>query len=348
MTGLSPGRPPRSHAANSYDFVRFCAASAVIFSHHYFLSGRDEPVVPLYGEDFGELGVEIFFCLSGFLICQSLYRSRDWVRFAAARLLRIFPNLAVALIFTSVATLLWFGNGIHWRDHIGYVTGNVAMALTGLTDLIPGVFERSFSAEVNDPLWTLPYEMWLYVVLALLFAIGRRYAGLAVIAALIVFGAAWLVAHAGNDFDVGPLESYDAFRLASYFLSGATLAVIWPTLERHAVAVGFAGLILAVAVQQFAPPDTPLHALTLAAAVIGLGSSRAMAWYGRGGDPSYGMYIFAWPIQQFSLLLIGSFWLSLLVAFAAATAIGYATWHGFERRIMTYPSRIAARITRSA
>ncbi len=65
----------------------------------------------------------------------------------------------------------------------------------------------------------------------------------------------------------------------------------------------------------------------MAAAVIGLGSSHAMAWFAKGGDASYGMYVYAWPVQQFALLLIGSFWLSMLVAFVVTTAIGYATWH---------------------
>ena len=72
-------------ASNSYDFVRFCAASAVLFSHQFSLSLRPEPAVPLYGEDFGKLAVEVFFCLSGFLICQSLQKNPDWAEFLSAR-----------------------------------------------------------------------------------------------------------------------------------------------------------------------------------------------------------------------------------------------------------------------
>ena len=72
-----------ARAANSYDFVRFCAASAVLFSHHFDLSGFPEPQVPGFGEDFGEVAVEVFFCLSGFLICRSLQKSTGWTRFAA-------------------------------------------------------------------------------------------------------------------------------------------------------------------------------------------------------------------------------------------------------------------------
>ena len=63
-----------------------------------------------------------------------------------------------------------------------------------------------------------------------------------------------------------------------------------------------------------------------------------MAWFSKGGDASYGMYVFAWPVQQFVLLLVAPFWLSLLVAFLVTAALGYATWHAYERRLMTWPS----------
>ncbi len=86
-----------------------------------------------------------------------------------------------------------------------------------------------------------------------------------------------------------------------------------------------------------------LKSLAVAAATVGLGSSRLMTWFSRGGDASYGMYVFAWPVQQFSLLLIGSFWPSMIVAFLVTVALGYTTWHAFEKRATTYPDRIAKR-----
>jgi len=106
---------------------------------------------------------------------------------------------------------------------------------------------------------------------------------------------------------------------------------------------GAAGLIAVVAVRNLVAVDTVLNSLALAACVIGLGSSRAMAWFSRGGDASYGMYVLAWPVQQFVLLLVAPFWLSLLLAFLATTALGYATWHAYERRLMASPKRLAER-----
>lgn len=334
---------PASRGENSYDFVRFCAASFVLFSHHFDLAGLPEPQVPGLGEDFGELGVEIFFCLSGFLIFRSLQKNPDWAHFLSARILRIFPNLAFVLVVVSAVTLLWYGNYANLWPHAEYVIGNLSMFVRGVTLTIPGIFNDTVRAAVNEPLWTLPYELWCYALLFLLFVAGRG-RPLIVIGSAIAVGVAWTAASTGSDPEVGRFNAFDFFRLASYFFSGAALAVFWPALKKHAAAIGAAGLIGVVLVRNLAPVDTILVSLALAAAVIGLGHAKAMAWFSKGGDASYGMYVFAWPVQQFCQLLIGSFVLSLIAAFLITSAIGYGTWHGFEKRAMSYRRQLAARL----
>lgn len=337
-------RSDNSRADNSYDFVRFCAASAVLFSHHFDLVGRPEPQVPGLGWDFGEFGIAVFFCLSGFLICRSLQRSNDWAAFAAARILRIFPNLAFVLAATSLVTLAWYRNASHLIDHIDYVAGNLAMFVRGVSMVIPGVFIDALRTTVNEPLWTLPYELWMYVALFALFLAGARRSGAAVIAATAGFALFWSLSPWFGEVDIGPLESRDLLRLGTCFLAGASLAVLWPALGRRPLALGGGGLA-ALVLLNLVPADMVARPLivacALAACVIGLGQARTMRWFSRGGDASYGIYVFAWPVQQFSLLLIGSFWLSLATAFAVTVAIGYATWHGFERRAMAHRGAFA-------
>jgi peptidoglycan/LPS O-acetylase OafA/YrhL len=330
-----------SRAENSYDFVRFCAACAVLFSHHFDLAGLPEPLVPSYGEDFGELAVEVFFCLSGFLIYRSLQKSTSWARFLSARFLRIFPNLAVVLVVTSLATFFWYRNYTHLWPHAEYVTDNLLMFLRGVTQVIPGTFADAVRPAINDPLWSLPYELWLYVVLSLMFVLSGRRSGTGIVLGTLFVGIVWSATPILGQFKIGPLESFEFFRLGSFFLSGAALAVIWPYIGRHALTIGAAGLIGIFLVRNLVPIDTIFHPLTVAAATIGLGSSRAMAWFSKGGDASYGMYVFAWPVQQFSLLLIEPFWLSMLAAFAATSMLGYATWHTFEKRALSYSDRFA-------
>ena len=274
-----------SRAANSYDFVRFCAASAVLFSHHFDLSGLPEPQVPGFGEDFGEVAVEVFFCLSGFLICRSLQKSPGWTQFVAARFLRIYPTLALALIASSAATLVWYRNYPNLGPHLGYVGDNLLLFVNGVTQIIPGAFTDATRPDVNDPLWTLPYELWLYVALALLFVFGVRRSAVGIVAATLLVTTAWSATSLIDDVDLGPLESFELFRVGSYFMSGAMLAVLWPWIGRHAVVIGAAGLISVLALRNLLPIDTLLHSLALAAAVVGLGSSSIMAWFSRAAMP---------------------------------------------------------------
>jgi len=340
-TTLSPdGGSVDTRAANSYDFVRFCAATAVLFSHHFDLSGLPEPQVPGFREDFGEVAVEVFFCLSGFLICRSLQKSPTWTQFVAARVLRIYPTLAFALIVSSAMIFIWYRNYPNLAAHAAYVSDNLLLFVNGVTQTIPGVFTDATRQDVNDPLWTLPYELWCYAALALLFVFGVRRSAAGIVAVTLLATTAWAAEPWIDDFDLGPLESFELLRLGSYFMSGAMLAVLWRWIGGHAVAIGATGLITVLALRNLLPIDTVFHSLALAAAVVGLGSSSAMAWFSRGGDASYGMYVFAWPVQQFVLLLVAPFWLSLTVAFLATAALGYATWHAYERRLMAYPKRL--------
>jgi peptidoglycan/LPS O-acetylase OafA/YrhL len=335
-------RPARSlRLENSYDFVRFCAASAVLFSHHYHLAGFPEPVVPGYGEDFGQLGVQVFFALSGFLICRSLQASADWRRFLAARVTRILPNLVFVLVATSLTTFLWYRNFGHAPDHIVYIANNLAMLVLPLIQTIPGVFADRAVSTMNEPLWTLPHEIWLYIALFAIFAAAGKRAGIVVVLATLVFGVMWALDPLKERW-IGPLEAYELFRLGSFFLCGAVIAVFWPWLKRHALALGIAGLAGTFAFVNVLPQLPLLQAMSLAACVIGLGQSKLMAWFSRGGDASYGIYVFAWPMQQFCLLLIAPFWPSFVAAFVLTTALGYATWHLFEKHAIARRDRLAA------
>lgn len=325
-------------AGNSYDFIRFCAASAVLFSHHFALAGLPEPPVPGYGEDFGKLAVEVFFCLSGFLICRSLQKSTDWAQFISARFLRIFPNLTFALVVTSVVTLLFYGNYVNIWPHAKYVIRNLLMFVRGVIYVIPGVFTDALNPAVNGPLWSLPSELWLYALLFLIFILGGRRNGVCILLCALLLSVVWGATPVIGDIGIRPLplDSFQFFRLGTFFLSGAALAVGWSYIENYALAIGATALLAIIFIRNLLPIDTIFHSLALASVVIGLGSSKAMAWFSKGGDASYGMYIFAWPVQQFSLLLIAPFWLSMIVAFFTTAAIGYATWHAFERRAMSY------------
>ena len=74
---------------NNFNLLRFLAASAVIFSHSYALTGRglDEPLLRWSdGATYlGLSGVTVFFIISGFLVSKSFTERKTLAAFAAAR-----------------------------------------------------------------------------------------------------------------------------------------------------------------------------------------------------------------------------------------------------------------------
>lgn len=275
---------------NSFGFARFAAAAGVIFSHHFPISGFEEP--RLYGFSLGAVSVYIFFLTSGYLICKSILANPDFCRFVSARLLRIIPNLLFVLILTSLVTLLYYHNSAHWLEHLRYVIQNIVMLVRGGVFYdITGVFADRPMHALNGSLWSLPYEVWCYFIL---FAVLNIATNLRAVFVVFVF-AICLALYWVPEFRFFPfaISSVHLAELGSWFFAGASLAV-----------------------------------LSLRLPVL---SSPAMAWFAKWGDPSYGMYIFAWPVQQFCAATIENFWLSMATAFTIIVAIGYATWHGFEQ-----------------
>jgi peptidoglycan/LPS O-acetylase OafA/YrhL len=286
---------------NSFGFTRFVAASGVIFSHHFPISGFTEPRV--YGFSLGALSVYIFFMTSGYLICKSIAGNADFYRFVSARILRIVPNLILVLALTSMVTLVYYSNGVHWREHVRYIFQNLFMLIRGGPYYeITGVFEGRSLRALNGSLWSLPYEVWCYFILYGLIRISGSASKQSVLGALLFC----VLLYCLPDVRLFPLalSSRHLATLGAWFFAGATLAVF-----------------------SFRIP---------------LLSSPKMAWFAKWGDPSYGMYIFAWPVQQFCAVNIGNFWVSMVTAMFIVTVIGYSTWHSFERAMVDRADEMAA------
>jgi peptidoglycan/LPS O-acetylase OafA/YrhL len=91
----------------------------------YALTERwlDEPLYAAFAPlNLGALGVEIFFVLSGFLVTQSWLAHPSLKAFAMARVLRIYPALVAATVFTIVVA--GASSALSWSDYLASpVTG---------------------------------------------------------------------------------------------------------------------------------------------------------------------------------------------------------------------------------
>ena len=186
---------------NNFNLIRIVAALAVLITHSFALAmgtSDAEPFRQSLGITMGEIAVDIFFIASGFLVTASLLTRQSVIEFVWARVLRIFPALLIMLILTV------FGLGVFFTSlsFPSYISDSktyiyllkCATLIRGVDFTLPGVFdENPYNNMVNGSLWTMPYEIKMYVILLLIFVVSRvinttrlRIIGLAIICSFVV------------------------------------------------------------------------------------------------------------------------------------------------------------------
>jgi peptidoglycan/LPS O-acetylase OafA/YrhL len=86
---------------NNFDFIRLSMASLVVWSHSfalYFGTEDREPLSLILNGDYnsGNIGVMVFFIVSGFLVTQSFIATKSVRRYMEKRIRRIYPGYLVA------------------------------------------------------------------------------------------------------------------------------------------------------------------------------------------------------------------------------------------------------------
>lgn len=298
---------PRANALNA---VRLTLALLVIVWHSFPLSGNRIEWPPLQ-QFMGQIAVDGFFAISGFLIVGSWMRNPSWYPFLAARVLRIFPAFWVCLIVTAfviapLATMLVTSGGYGGAisvESFTYVFKNAALRMfqstIGNTPL--GV---PFTETWNGSLWTLWWEFLCYLgvlALGLLRLLRFRWMLPALFILLVAAGFVAQVASIENFYFV------TAARFGIMFTAGALLhrfahrvPLTWPL-------VALAGAVTVATM--WLPDYRMLGALPLAYAVFGIGALLTHPRLRLRNDLSYGTYIYAFPVQ-------------LLLAAAGVTALG--------------------------
>ncbi len=324
---------------NSFDLLRLFAALLVLFSHQHVLLGIEEP--KMFGwTTFGGIGVSIFFVLSGFLVWSSWARDPDLKRFFIRRSLRIFP----ALWFVVLASVLVFGPFLSELSVLDYFASSgtwryLSTALLLIRQGLPGVFtDNFFPLAVNGSLWTLPVEFLCYVLVALVGSIGlppRSWPmflslGLAVVAA--AFGSLLL----GPRF-VSHLE------MVALFWWGVMYAFVRGRQGSEYKVWAVAMSLFFVAFAWLGSRGIERGGILVLVALVVLVAQR-VSWGARItdrlGDLSYGMYIFAFPMQQMVVALGRNrgwtFATHLSLSLLLTSVLAYVSWHVLEKRALRF------------
>ena len=345
---------------NHFNLIRVFAASLVLVSHSFTLSTGDPALEPLrqsLGITWGTIAVDIFFITSGFLVTMSLFKRGDLKTFVLSRALRIYPGLIVALLLTVGITSLFFSaiSPLELWSQLQtwkYLAKNAVLVWPGgielsISNTLIGVpYSSAQGSPLNGSLWTMPVEIRMYAYLAfgylavgwllprLPVSVDRHRIAKVVLPVVALIGLAVdlrrtpsnyqeLVQHMFTMFFVGSAlwASNIDWRGKGALATGAIVAIVVAAMiDRHAFFV--------------------VYTLTLPFIVLALAYSHQprLLGYNRLGDYSYGIYIYAFPVQQWCAYAwkgidpIGM----IVVAFAVTLAFAIGSWHLIEKRALAF------------
>lgn len=326
---------------NHFHFARLLAASLVLFSHAFVLNGGDslEPLQNLSGQrlDFGHLAVIVFFIMSGFLIAGSWDRKRDLVDFAKSRLSRILPGLAVMLLFCiAVGAMLTTELARYPGSALSYFICNVTL-FRGQEDLAGVFLHNAYSPVVNGSLWTLRLEFSCYMLVAVLGYMQwfNKFSMWLVWALACVYSyVAPFIAPIGLHFfrELLPLLVWFASGALVYFYRDVYVSAI------QVATLGLLTIVLSYPLDMHLTIISPFLALALIRLIYLRGPLTRM---GMVGDYSYGMYIYAFPVQQFFAYILpdGIWWHNFLLAYPVTLLLAICSWFFIERKFIGAKAR---------
>ena len=338
--------PSLSGHANNFDVLRFLFASLVVFSHSYPLGeGHElrEPLRKLTGQTtLGGLSVYCFFIISGFLIAASWERRKTVGQFLKKRVLRIYPGFIIAnavgvFLVAPMAADSAIGNALVSLQQFAWD----CMRLQG-TQLSDTLFSQNHLHAVNGSIWSIAYEFWCYIGVIILglmplfhrrsFVLGLFVASLAVAFIFPTYHLEWF----GGGI-LGKIFGYPFFwaLLLPNYLAGV---VAWRYRDKLVVSDRVA-MMSAIALAVSIPVANSWSVmfpvcgayLVLWAAFHPLFRLHGFSKY---GDFSYGMYLYAFPIQQL-LVMHNSGSMNPYALFALAWPLsilaGMLSWYVVER-----------------
>lgn len=321
---------------NNLDLMRFIAAIGVLISHAFPLCLGENHMDYIYDFSGGQIhlggiAVGVFFVFGGYLIAKSMDRLHDSIPFWKARVIRIFPPLIFLVLLTTfiIGPIL---TEYSLKDYFGS-TGTYGYLLNGILIpkySLPGVFTNNvYPSVINGSLWTLPVEFGCYIMCFVVYKLGFlnpkrcKYTlplfVVAVIAFYVLFRDNLFLQEVMRPvflFYIGMVYYvYKDHIYLNKWLALACAVVMVPLSYFHVTDIGMICLF-------------PYIMFT-----IGYGTVHKFSNFTKYGEFSYGIYLWAFFIQQIvcQYILDCSVIMNIIISIPCSIIMGIITHYVIER-----------------
>ena len=303
----------RSHVArNNFDALRLGAALLVVYGHQF-------------ADRTGTFGLRLvlFFSISGFLIAGSWRSDPHAGRFLVRRFLRVWPAYALVIVACAAVSYAFPSPDM---PEISRMASMFYLSNLWFAGVDWGFFP-AHNPYMNQSLWMMRYEVDIYFAFVLVAMLRRRWL-LPMAACAVVFAA--LRAPETHASPGGLFECWSLY-FAGFFCFGLLLRE-FASLRRAAPTL----LFLAVGVVLLALGERTAGLLAIvppAAVWVGERSWPLLRSASRHGDLSLGIFLWAWPVHQLTVLWLPAATPPLLafaVVLAQVVGLAWASWRFVE------------------
>lgn len=322
---------------NNFNLLRLIFAILVLLSHSFELidGNRSREILTsiFHTISFGELAVDGFFLLSGYLIVQSWQSFPRPGQFLKKRILRIYPGFIAATIICTFIVAPIGSNIPNYFSGFPFLNFLENTAFLRLPITLP-VFSGQSYPMVNGAMWTIFIEFECYLVVLLigfLGGVGKRKVWLYLTLAILC-GLGY--EKSGFTF---PYEI--PFRLGSFFFVGGCFYLYKELVSFNRKLVFACALLLIVLM-------TNSSSAEFALAILGgyllfqfaFMPSPFLAGFLKFPDISYGVYLYGWPTQK---LLLWNFpmmspWTLFTLTCCICFVCGLISWYGIEKQFLKF------------
>lgn len=319
---------------NNLTFIRTVAAISVIYGHSFAVvkdSGMDIISHLTKGYAFsGGVAVDLFFIISGFLVTNSILNT-GILKYFIARFLRIFPALWIMLLLTVFV----MGSIISELPLLEYLSSqetwqyfrNIFFLYDGAF-FLPGVFSENHNQAINGSVWSIFVEVRLYILVAILYLIGilRKkflFNILFIISIVLIWFHQISIPYIGTNST--SLHVSFLFFLGVFIYLNKEDIVVSPILLL--IALLYASTTIGTS--QFGIA----YIFILITFFITVSFFSHFSKFDKFGDPSYGIYLYGWPIQNLMVYIFPEFnvYEIAIVSILICIGLGYISWHLIEK-----------------